>query len=156
MLAGPIAPRRRASVPVYGVAALLSCVLLLAVLGRLSGSGVQPPAAAATAERMLRFADRDDGAVVVSLADSGALVAVVTGQAGFLRGTLRGFARTRRADGVGATPPLRLTGYADGRLILFDPSTGRHVEIEAFGSQNEAVFVDLLTRPAMPAHPGAA
>ncbi len=156
MLAGPIAPRKRINVPLVGTATLLACVLLLAVAGRLSGSGVEPPAAPATAERLLRFADRDDGAVVVSLASSGATVAVMTGQNGFLRGTLRGFARSRRADGVGALPPLRLTGYADGRLILFDPSTGRYVELEAFGSQNEAVFVDLLTRPVSPAKAGAA
>ena len=156
MLAGPIPPRRRPNVPLVGTAALLACVLLLALAGRLSGSGVEPPAAPATAERVLRFADRDDGAVVVSLADSGAMVAVVAGQAGFLRGTLRGFARTRRADGVGPTPPLRLTGYADGRLILFDPSPGRHVALEAFGSQNEAVFVDLLTRPVSAPNAGAA
>jgi putative photosynthetic complex assembly protein len=69
----------------------------------------------------------------------------MTGQNGFLRGTLRGFARIRRSDGVGAIPPMLLTGYADGRLVLADPSTGRLVELEAFGSSNEAVFARLLT-----------
>jgi putative photosynthetic complex assembly protein len=106
---------------------------------------VEPPTAPATAQRDLRFADRADGAVIVSLADTGQVLTVMTGQNGFLRGTLRGFARSRRADGIGAQPPLRLTGYADGRLVLLDPSTGRDVELEAFGSNNEAVFVRLLT-----------
>ena len=78
--------------------------------------------------------------MIVSLAEGGQVLDVMTGQNGFLRGTLRGFARTRRMDGVGSLPPLRLTGYADGRLTLFDPSTHRTVELEAFGSQNEAVF----------------
>ena len=109
-----------------------------------------------TAERSLRFDDRADGAVVVSLAGSGQVLDVMTGQNGFLRGTLRGFARTRRQDGLGSGPPLRLTGYADGRLTLFDPSTGRAVELEAFGSQNEAVFVRLLTmKPATHSAGGA-
>ena len=71
----------------------------------------------------------------------------MTGENGFLRGTLRGFARTRRADKIGSAAPFHLTGYADGRLVLLDPSTGRDVEIEAFGSANEAVFVRLLTMP---------
>ena len=108
---------------------------------------MEPPTAKATAERNLRFADRDDGAVIVTLADTGQVLDVMTGQNGFLRGTLRGFARTRRADKIGSAAPFHLTGYADGRLVLLDPSTGRDVEIEAFGSANEAVFVRLLTMP---------
>ncbi len=132
-------------VPLFGAAALIGFVLLAATVGRMTGGGVEPPAAKATAERTLRFADRDDGAVIVTLADSGRVLDVMTGQNGFLRGTLRGFARTRRADNIGSTVPFRLTGYADGRLVLLDPSTGRDVELEAFGSANEAVFVRLLT-----------
>lgn len=131
-------------VPLWGAAGLVAFALCAALYGRTHGSGVEPPRTPVTAERTLTFADRDDGAVIVKLAD-GRLLDVMTGQNGFLRGTLRGFARTRRAEGIGAVPPLQLTGYADGRLVLFDPSTGRHVEIEAFGSDNEKVFVRLLT-----------
>jgi putative photosynthetic complex assembly protein len=142
-------------VPLFGAAALVAFALCAAIFGRLTGSGVEPPTAPVTAERNLRFADRPDGAVIVSLGDSGQLVDVMTGQNGFLRGTLRGFARTRRADGVGPIPPLRLTGYGDGRLVLFDPATGRHVELEAFGSENEAVFVRLLTKKPLVANANA-
>ena len=133
--------------PLTGAAGLLVFVLLAAIFGRMTGSGVEPPRAQATAERTLCFADRADGAVIVTLAGSGQVVDVMTGQNGFLRGTLRGFARTRRADKRGPTEPFRLTGYADGRLVLLDPATGRNVELEAFGSENEAVFVRLLTMP---------
>ncbi len=131
--------------PLWGAAGLVVFALLAAVFGRMTGAGHAAPPGVATAERSLRFTDRADGAVVVSLAPSGRMLDVITGQNGFLRGTLRGFARTRRADGLGAEPPFILTGYQDGRLILTDPSTGRHVELEAFGSQNEAVFSRLLT-----------
>ncbi len=135
--------------PLLGAAALVGFALCMAVYGRVTGLGVEPPTAPATAQRDLRFADRADGAVIVSLADTGQVLDVMTGQNGFLRGTLRGFARIRRMNGIGSGPPLRLAGYADGQLILTDPSTGRAVELEAFGSENEAVFVRLLTmKPA--------
>jgi putative photosynthetic complex assembly protein len=75
-------------------------------------------------------------------------IAVATGQNGFLRGVLRGFARTRRADGIGAEAPFRLTAWADGRLTLSDPSTGRRADLEAFGPTNEAVFAKFLTPPS--------
>ncbi len=142
---------RKVSPPIYAMAGLIGFALFAATLGSLTGHGVEPPAAKATAERTLRFADRADGAVIVSLADTGQVLDVMTGQNGFLRGTLRGFARTRRADGIGSQPPLTLTGYADSRLVLRDPSTGRAVELEAFGSDNEKVFVRLLTmKPPLP------
>jgi putative photosynthetic complex assembly protein len=132
---------------------LVVACLGAAIVGRMNGGGVEPPTAPATAERTLNFADRDDGAVVITLAgpgpQAGQVLDVVTGQAGFLRSTLRGFARTRRLEGIGSVPPLRLTGYADGRLILFDPSTSRQVELEAFGHDNELVFARLLTMAPM-------
>jgi putative photosynthetic complex assembly protein len=138
-------PSRRARTPVIGAAILIIYVICAAGYGRLEGLAKAQPDGKPTAERTLAFADRPDGAVVVTWADQGRVLDVMTGQNGFLRGTLRGFARTRRADKVGSTPPMRLSGYADGRLILSDPSTGRYVELEAFGSANEAVFARLLT-----------
>ena len=133
--------------PLLAAAALVAFALCMASYGRYAGLGLPAKPGIATAERALRVADRTDGAVSVSLADTGQVLDVMTGQNGFLRGTLRGFARTRRAYGIGAQPPMHLAGYANGQLILSDPSTGRLVELEAFGSENEAVFVRLLTMP---------
>jgi len=132
--------------PLFLGVLVVSASLTLAVYGRLTGMA-KPLVAASppTAERNLRFADRADGAVVITLADSGQVLDVATGQNGFLRGTMRGFARRRKESGIGSMPPIRLSGYADGRLVLFDPSTGRQVDLEAFGSLNEAVFARLLT-----------
>jgi putative photosynthetic complex assembly protein len=132
-------------VPAIGAAVLITYAILAAGYGTLEGLGKPKPPGTPTAQRMLEFADRSDGAVVVTWVDQHRVRDVMTGQNGFLRGTLRGFARTRRADGIGAVPPMRLAGYGDGRLILSDPSTGRLVELEAFGSANEAVFARLLT-----------
>ena len=68
----------------------------------------------------------------------------MTGANGFLRGTLRGLARERKRQGVGAEQPFRLIGRADGRLTLEDPATGRRVDLESFGPTNAAVFAQML------------
>jgi putative photosynthetic complex assembly protein len=138
--------------PLIVVGALVAFAALVAGLGGVTGAGAAMPAGKPVAERALRFADRADGAVVVTLADSGRLLTVMTGQNGFLRGTMRGLARGRRAHDIGAEPAFLLDRYADGRLILTDPTDGRHIELEAFGSLNEAVFARLLTMtPQAPA-----
>ena len=59
---------------------------------------------------------------------------------GFLRGTMRGLARQRVRQDADRDIPFRLTEWADGRLTLEDPTTGRMVEMEAFGSTNEDAF----------------
>ena len=60
---------------------------------------------------------------------------------------LRGLARERKMEAIGPTTPFRLTGYADGRLTLEDPETGRRIDIEAFGHTNLEVFSRLLPLP---------
>jgi putative photosynthetic complex assembly protein len=82
-------------------------------------------------------------------AKTGRSIDAITGEAGFARGTLRGFARDRRARGIGPEAPLQLMGRADGRLTLFDPATGRIVDLESFGPANAAVFARML-KPTAP------
>ena len=140
--------------PLLGAVTLVGLALLGAIAGRITGIGTMQPVSTPISERSLRFADRADGAVLVYDAGAtpdaggGTLIAVATGQNGFLRGTLRGFARTRRADGIGAEAPFHLIAWADGRLTLSDPSTGRRADLEAFGPTNEAVFAKFLIPPA--------
>jgi len=131
--------------PLFGMFALVGFALLAAAVGRLTGGEVLHPPSTATVERDLRFADRADGAVLVYNARDDQPIDVVRGESGFLRGTLRGLARARHAAGVGQDAPFKLTAWADGRLTLDDPSTGRHIELVAFGPSNEAVFARLLT-----------
>ena len=135
-------------VPLFGAAALVVFALGGAVAGRISGATSVPQGAATVAQRTLRFADRADGAVLVYAPPAAAPIEVLTGQNGFLRGTLRGLARERRRDGIGAAAPFHLTAWSDGRLTLADPSTGRDIDLEAFGPTNEAVFARLLTAEA--------
>jgi putative photosynthetic complex assembly protein len=130
-----------------GAAAVIGLSLILAGLGRLTGLGTtQMPAAVPVEARELRFEDRADGAVAVYEGRDGRLVDLVApGTNGFLRGALRGLARERKRQDIGVEPPFRLTRWADGRLSLEDPATGRRIDLEAFGPTNAAAFARLLT-----------
>jgi len=97
-------------------------------------------------ERQLHFADRADGAVVITDAVTGARVAVVApGEGGFVRGTLRGLARARFVAGIGPEVPFRLVGWSDGRLTFEDPATSTKMEMAAFGQTNAETFLRFLS-----------
>ncbi|MGY0195791.1 photosynthetic complex assembly protein PuhC [Leptothrix sp. BB-4] len=131
--------------------AAIGVLLLSAVLGtaavRWSGTSPVQQADAATVRTVnLRFEDRDDGAIVIRDADSGAVRGTVApGTQGFLRSTMRGLVRERRRQGLGPATPFQLLGRADGRLTLFDPGTGRRIDLESFGPTHAAVFAQLIT-----------
>ena len=131
--------------PFVGLMLLLGLTMAGAVsapLWRTPGHAPDVPVALA---RDLLFEDRDDGAVTVRDA-AGAFVAVLPpGTNGFVRGALRGLARERRREEAGASAPFHLSEYADGRVILEDPATGRLVDLRAFGATNAAAFARLLT-----------
>jgi len=101
---------------------------------------------AAIHTRDLRFADRGDGAVVITDVGNGGVVEVIpAGQkTGFIRGVMRSLARERRMAGIGAEAPFRLTAWADGEISLVDSATGRAIELNAFGPDNRAAFAALL------------
>lgn len=129
-----------------GTAALLTLTLVAVTASRLSSIGTtQMPDSTVVDSRELRFEDRADGAVTVFDADARHTVEVFApGTHGFVRGVLRGLARERRLHEVDAQPPFRLTRWADGRLSLDDPATGRRIELAAFGPTNAAAFAQLL------------
>jgi putative photosynthetic complex assembly protein len=98
--------------------------------------------------RELRFADREDGAVVVTDAASGETVKVIGfGEGGFFRATMRRMAKARVAAGIGAEPPFKLILWENGALSLTDPQTSRESEIHGFGGDHSKVFADMLKEP---------
>ena len=130
----------------FGAGAIVVASLVLVIVARITGyQPDQAPASTVVESYDLRFADRSDGAVLIYDTASGELATTLQPTTnGFVRGVLRGLVRARRADHVGPTPPFRLTRWANGRLSLDDPSTGRHVDLEVFGETNAGAFADIL------------
>lgn len=139
-------------------ALIAAAVVLLSVMG-LAGAvklGIMPQSAnpelsraaaniGPAQERHLRFVDREDGAVVVSDADSGETVKVIGfGEGGFARATMRRMAKRRLHAGIGSEPPFTLTRWQNGALSLTDPETGEAAEIQGFGSDHSATFAEML------------
>lgn len=139
--------------PQIAIVAAISAAVAAAVIGPAAGGGSSvPPPSTVVAERLLRFQDRADGAVVAT--ENGAEVAVFQGEQGFVRGIMRSMARQRRGEGLASAQPFRLTAWADGRLTLDDVATGERLDLEAFGPSNAAVFATLLPvkPPVLPAY----
>jgi len=154
----------RPALPLMAMGALVLLTLLSVTAVRLTGVGGpagqgdfsgaaarsdQSAAAPALRERLLRFEDRSDGGITIADARSGlAIDSVAPGTNGFLRSAMRGLVRERKRQGIGAEPPFRLVARADGRLLLEDPGTGRHIDLQSFGPTNAGVFARLLADPA--------
>jgi putative photosynthetic complex assembly protein len=130
-----------------GATAVVAVAILAALTARLGDVGVTRLTLSTPIEtRELRFIDRADGAVAVLDGRTGAETdEFAPGTNGFVRGALRGLARERKRQDIGAEPPFRLTRWADGRVTLDDPTTGRVVDLVAFGPTNAAAFTRLLT-----------
>jgi putative photosynthetic complex assembly protein len=132
-----------------GGAVMVGMSLVLAATVRLSGADISSlPPARAVMSRSLQFVDAPNGAVVVYDADSHEQIsALPPGTNGFVRATMRNFARARRSNGTGAEIPFKLIASQDGRLVLEDPATGLHIDLEAFGQTNAGVFAGFLSTP---------
>ena len=141
-------PFPRGALMLAGMAVASS--IAIAAYGRITGAANSEPTAKVLMARDLLFKDRPNGAVAVFDArDPSTPIEVVAPETnGFLRATMRGLARQRLRQDADRDVPFRLTGWADGRLTLEDPTTGRRVEMEAFGITNEEAFARLLTAKA--------
>ena len=129
-------------------AALIAVVFMLCIAARIFGFGAfAERQSAIIAERQLLFTDESNGGIRVVDATTKRLAASLEpGTNGFLRGALRALTRGRTSSGIGQAVPFRLVRYADGRLVLIDPTTNRSVTVTSFGSTQVESF-DRLLRP---------
>lgn len=95
--------------------------------------------------KSLFFVDKPTGEVDVIDAGSNKLITVLpVGEHGFIRSTLRGMARARKARGVGAETPFTLEQRQNGQLLLIDTVTGQAIDLWAFGIVNARSFAEFL------------
>jgi putative photosynthetic complex assembly protein len=132
---------------VIALSVLLAGVMLSVATVRLSGVDVREPDAPTLVSRSLRFEDTPESNVAVIDAKTGAVIEIVKGEAGFLRGSLRALSRERMKRSIGNGPAFELIGRTDGRLTLEDPATGERLDLESFGPTNAAVYARLLHSP---------
>lgn len=126
------------------IADVIIIVLLLVFINSRDLSKVREPDASPTQVLQLRFEDRPDGSIAVIDYKTGKQIDAVQGEAGFVRGTLRGLAQERKRRGLDSGPPFELIYRADGRLTLSDTATGRLVDLESFGPTNAGTFFRLF------------
>jgi len=95
--------------------------------------------------RSLVFSDASNGGIDVYDAIAHAVVYQVPPNSNqFLRGAIRGLARSRRAAHVAPSDPFILAQWENGRMTLDDPSTGERVSISSFGPTQVESFQALL------------
>lgn len=128
----------------YCAAGIMAFSLISVGLIRITGNGPDQKAAAPTVQRSLVFQDHTDGGVRVEDGVTGETLTVLHGEQGFVRGALRALSRERYSRGIGSAAPFELIARVDGRITLFDPSTGQRVDLESFGPSNVAEFSRFL------------
>ena len=137
--------------PLIACGAVVCLALLSAIFTSVTGIG-QHTVVLPTAieQRDLIFADRADGAIVITEPGAaGEPVRVVQpGTDGFIRVAVRGLAFERERHGIGGAAPFRLMRTADDRMWLIDPETNGKVEVSAFGPGNRNVFAQLFASHA--------
>ena len=113
---------------------------------RLTGAGgVHMTLPAAAESRDLQFEDGKNGAVLVFDASNHQLVdTLAPGSNGFVRVVLRGLARERKLGDFGKQLPFRLTRFVNGQITLTDTSSGKQIDLDAFGSTNTEAFARLM------------
>lgn len=65
-------------------------------------------------------------------------------EGGFVSGVWRVLQRERTKARVGLDGPVIVTAFENGRLAIFDPSTGWGADLMGFGQDNAAAFAKLL------------
>jgi putative photosynthetic complex assembly protein len=125
---------------------MIATALWLAVSATRFGQGrFDEPDGKAVASRSLVFTDAPDGGITVTDGNSQQVVTEVAPNTNqFLRGAIRGLARSRRAVNASPKAAFILTQYEDGRLMLDDPITGERVAVSSFGPTQIESFRALL------------
>ncbi|MEM1238144.1 MAG: photosynthetic complex assembly protein PuhC [Pseudomonadota bacterium] len=129
-----------------GVFVLLMVILALVALSRLTDRPLVavPPVTEVVDTREIVLESDTSGRAFVRDVDGTVLVDLGPGEGGFLHTMWRAVQRERVRYRVDQGGPVTVNLHEDGRLRLFDPSTGGTIDLNAFGSKNIGAFRALL------------
>jgi putative photosynthetic complex assembly protein len=124
---------------------MIALALVLVALGRQPQAPVVIDPAAVSRSLDLAFRDRPDGSVMVVDAATGRDIQIIApGGGGFVRVTMRSYAKERLQRGLSDATPFHLAEMADGTVFLQDRLTGRTMHLNAFGPANVGAFRAIL------------
>ncbi len=129
-----------------GILVLLAFVLTLVFYARITDRPLvaQPPDGAIVAERIIYLQGTPTGAARILDANGDEIIRYATGDGGFVSTIDRVIRRERLRNKVANDGVLHVRMREGERLSIFDPSTGREIELEAFGRDNIAKFAALV------------
>ena len=139
----------REKIPRVLLRAMLALVLAssaLVVYARLTDRPLiaTPPESPVVAERVI-FLDGDMAGSARVLDAAGSLIAdLPPEQGGFISGVYRVLLRERTKHRVALEGPVILRRTENGRVAIFDPSTGWSADLMGFGTDNARAFARLL------------
>lgn len=105
-----------------------------------------PPEAEVILERTVFLKGEMSGAATVLDANGTLIGRLSPEEGGFIAGVGRVLDRERTKHGVPLTGPVTITGRADGRVSVYDTSTGWGADLMGFGQDNARAFVRLLAQ----------
>lgn len=103
-----------------------------------------PPQSEITRDRVLFIKGDMSGAAKVLAADGTLIADLSPEDGGFVSGVWRVLQRERTNARVELDGPIRLVRQANGRVAIFDPSTGWNADLMGFGKDNAVAFARLL------------
>lgn len=127
---------------------LMVVVLVVTTIATMTRDTTATPARAETpvlSSRQVAFEPQPEGVLIVRDADTGAeIAALVEADGGFVHNVVRVLTKERRRHAVAADMPYRISAYTNGRVSILDLSTGRVIDINAFGATQVESFAALL------------
>ena len=142
-------PHDREKIPRILLRAMLGIVLVtlaLVTFARLTDRPLEarPTDGPIAQERVIQIFGSMSGKARV-LDQQGHLIADLDArEGGFISGVWRSLNHERSKIKADQNAPVRLVQFTDGRLALFDDTTGFRVELRGFGADNTAAFLRLL------------
>lgn len=132
---------------IRAMVALVVAALVIVTYARLTDRPLisTPPVSPVVAEAALVLdADGVSGAATVYRTDGSLLVDLSPEEGGFVAGIQRVIHRERTKHRVALDGPVIIEAYENGRIGIFDPSTGWGADLMGFGADNAAAFARLL------------